>query len=89
MKFSTQVVAALKALHPGVRRDIRRALDDLAAGIDRDTAPLHDELVGFYRLRVGKYRVIYRRDDSGVIIAEYLARRGDVYEEFEPPEPVD
>lgn len=85
MKFSSQVVAALKGLHPGVRRDIRRALDDVSAGIARDTAALQHELAGFRRLRVGKYRVIYRRDDSGELIAEYLAPRSDVYEEFEPP----
>jgi len=85
VKFSTQVVTALKGLHPGVRKDIRRALDDLSAGIKRDTAALQDELTGFHRLRVGKYRVIYRRDPSGELIAEYLAPRSDVYGEFEPP----
>ncbi len=85
MKFSSQVVAALKGLHPGVRKDIRRALDDLAAGITRNTAALQDKLAGFRRLRVGKYRVIYRRDASGELIAEYLAPRSDVYDEFEPP----
>lgn len=85
MKFSDQVTAALKRLHPDARKNIRRTLDNLAAGRDCDTAPLEDELTGFHRLRVGKYRVIYRRDASGRIIAEFLGPRSDVYDEFKPP----
>jgi phage-related protein len=37
MKHSDQVAHALKSLHPDVRRDIRRALDDIDAGRKRDT----------------------------------------------------
>ena len=84
MKFSEQVVVALKALHPGVRRDIRRALDDLAAGRPRDTASLSGELKGFSRLRVGRHRVIYRRDKTGEILVEYLAPRRVIYKRFKP-----
>jgi mRNA interferase RelE/StbE len=55
LKFSDQVVAALKELHPGVRRNIRRALDDVNTGKKRDVGMLTDKLAGFWRLRVGKY----------------------------------
>ena len=48
MKFSDQVVAALKELHPGVRRDIRRALDDVSTGKKRDVGMLTDKLEGYH-----------------------------------------
>jgi mRNA interferase RelE/StbE len=63
LKFSDQVVDALKGLHPGVRRDIRRALDELNAGKKRDVAALTEELAGFWRLRVGKHRIVFRYAD--------------------------
>lgn len=86
MKVSSQVVDALKALHPGVRRDIRRALDDIEAGRKRDVRRLGAPLADFFRLRVGKYRVIFRFDPkTHEILAEYLDRRDTVYEKFTPP----
>ena len=85
MKYSDQVVAALKKLHPGVRRDIRRALDDVSAGMPRDVRRLTDQLNGLWRLRVGKYRVVFRYDEAGEVIAEYLGPRSTVYRSFRPP----
>jgi mRNA interferase RelE/StbE len=86
VKFSDQVSAALKSLHPDARREIRRALSDLEAGQRRDTKALKAPLHGFLRLRVGRYRVIYRRDpESSTIIAEFLDGRSTVYERFQPP----
>lgn len=85
MKFSDQVVAALRELHPGVRRDIRRALDDVNSGKKRDVRALGEPLKGFWRLRVGKYRVVLRHSDTGELIAEYLAPRESVYRSFQPP----
>jgi mRNA interferase RelE/StbE len=86
VKFSDQVSAALKSLHPDTRREIRRALSDLEAGKKRDTKALKAPLHGFSRLRVGKYRVIYRHDPEGnSLIAEFLDGRSTVYEKFEPP----
>ena len=87
MKFSDQVISALKSLHPDVRRNIRRALDDIEVGKKRDTKRLTNELSAFWRLRVGKYRVIFRPDpDTGEIIAEFLDLRSSVYESFDPPQ---
>lgn len=83
MKFSDQVVSVLKAMHPGVRKDIRRALSDLEAGRKRNVRRLERELAGFSRLRVGKYRAIFRHGETGEIIVEYLDSREVVYQEFE------
>ena len=85
MKFSDQVVGSLKALHPGVRKDIRRALDEVNAGKKRDVAALTGELAGFWRLRVGKHRIVFRYDEAGQLMAEFLGPRRTVYHSFRPP----
>ena len=83
MKYSDQVAATLRSLHPQTRQAIRRALADLDAGKQRDTKVLRPPLQGFSRLRVGKYRIIYRREpESHTIIAEYLESRATIYESF-------
>jgi hypothetical protein len=46
VKVSLQVAETLEALHPGVRKDLRRALDDLDAGKKRDVRALNQTLVG-------------------------------------------
>ena len=85
MKFSDQVVGALKALHPGVRKDIRRALEEVNAGKKRDIAALAGALAGFWRLRVGKHRIVFRYDEGGRLMAEFLGPRSTIYRSFKPP----
>ena len=84
MKLSDQVATSLAAMHPGVRKDIRRALDEVNAGKKRDVAVLAGRLKGYRRLRVGRHRVVFRYSDSGELIAEYLGPRGSVYRNFDP-----
>lgn len=85
MRFSDQVVDAFKALHPGVRKDIRRALDEVNAGKKRDVAALTGELTGFWRLRVGRHRIVFRYDEVGQLTAEFLGPRSTKYRSFRPP----
>lgn len=87
MKVSDQFAQALRGLHPGVRKDIRRALADVDAGKRRDVAGLTGRLLGFSRLRVGKCRIIIRYDDAGELIAELLGVRDSVYESFSSSPP--
>ena len=83
MKYSDQVVATLISLHSQTRQAIRRAPADLDGGKKRDTKALSPPLQGFSRLRVGKLRIIYRREpESHAIIAEYLEFRATIYESF-------
>jgi len=81
MKYSDQVVAALRNMHPGVRKDIRRQLDAAEAGRPCDMKLLQGMLQDYWRLRVGRYRVVLRYEDGG-LVAEYLALRKIVYEMF-------
>ena len=75
----------LDSLHPDIKRQIRQAIDDVAAGKKRDTRPLGGVLQGFHRLRVGRWRTIYRyHADTGEMIVEFIEDRGSVYEDFQP-----
>ncbi len=85
MKFSDQVIAALEKLHPGVKRDIRRALDEVNQGKKRDVRSLRGRLSDFRRLRVGKYRAVFRYDEAGELIVEFLGPRRTANGDFQPP----
>jgi mRNA interferase RelE/StbE len=75
-----QIVARLRTLHPDHRKEIRAALRKLAKG-HGDVKELAGRLTGFYRLRVGRYRVVYRYRDKHVE-AIFLEQRSIVYELF-------
>ena len=79
---SEQVLAGLGKLHPDQRREVRRALRDLAKG-SGDTKELAGALAGFYRLRVGRYRLVYRYGERQ-IEAIFFEHRSVVYELFRP-----
>jgi mRNA-degrading endonuclease RelE of RelBE toxin-antitoxin system len=69
-------------LGPEDRRAVKRAILQL----DRergDIRALRDRLDGYYRLRVGSYRVIYRYLPGRVIECVYMNNRALVYDVFE------
>lgn len=63
MRYAIRVPADLSRLiarlHPQLKRKLRAALHDLAADA-RLGKPLKDPLAGFWSLRIGKFRLIYR-----------------------------
>ena len=79
---SEQIVARLRTLHPDHRKDVRSALRELAKG-QGDVKELAGRLAGFYRLRIGRYRIVYRYRDKHVE-AIFLEQRSIVYELFRP-----
>lgn len=81
---SPQVADFLRGLAPEPRRVLRAALRDLGEGRG-DLLALEHPLDGFYRLRVGRYRVIFRYvivRGTSVIRCDYAQRRELVYETF-------
>jgi mRNA interferase RelE/StbE len=79
---SEQVLLRLRTLHPERKKEIRQALSDLER--DRgDRKELTDALAGFYRLRVGRYRIVYCYREK-CIEAVFLELRSVVYELFRP-----
>ena len=79
---SEQILGRLRTIHPDHRRDIRTALRDLAKGRG-DVKELAGRLAGFYRLRIGRYRIVYRYRDKH-LEAIFLEQRSIVYELFRP-----
>ena len=78
----TQVIAFARRLAPEPRRAIKRALQDLREE-KGDFRALEAALSGYYRLRVGKHRVIFVYASDGAIEAIFLEERSLVYEVFE------
>jgi mRNA interferase RelE/StbE len=77
-----QVIEFVKRLAPEPRRAIKRALKDL--GRDRgDICPLDGNFTSYYRLRVGRHRVIFYYAPDGAIEAVFVEERSLVYDVFE------
>jgi mRNA interferase RelE/StbE len=77
-----EVARFASTLGPNHRRALKRAILELA-NEKRDISALTDELSGFHRLRVGRFRVIYRYLPGMEIECEYADERRIVYEIFE------
>ncbi|HEY1718950.1 MAG TPA: cytotoxic translational repressor of toxin-antitoxin stability system [Verrucomicrobiae bacterium] len=64
------------------RRAVKRAILELA-NERGDIRALRDRLDGYYRLRVGSYRVVFRYLPGRVIECVYVNDRALVYDVFE------
>lgn len=64
------------------RREVKRALKALSEGRG-DMRALEAPLDGYYRLKIGSYRLIFRHAEGGRIICVYMNTRKLVYEIFE------
>ncbi len=78
---SEQVAEWLSRLAPEPKRRLRAALKKLETWRG-DIAPLQGELEGFYRLRIGGYRIVFRVMPRQMIRLEYADTRDVVYEVF-------
>lgn len=67
-------------LHPEHRRAIKAALAALAAGRLGDVKPLEEELDGLQRLRVGRYRIVFRYLPDGSARCFFMESRRVVYD---------
>lgn len=79
LKVSAEVRNVIRRLHPELQRKIRAALADI---LDDPTCGkgLKEELAGYWSLRVGRTRIIYRLAGSSVEIAA-VGPREMIYEE--------
>jgi len=84
VEIAEQVVTFIRSLPPEPRKALRRALSELEQERG-DIRPLEGELEDFYRLRVGRYRVIFQYRVAGrrrSIRCVYAASRSIIYEIF-------
>jgi mRNA interferase RelE/StbE len=79
---AVQVIEYVRRLAPEPRRAIKRALMDLRHE-SGDIQALEGNLSGYYRLKVGRHRLIfaYARDEAIEVV--FIEERSLVYEVFE------
>ncbi|MBE7540063.1 MAG: hypothetical protein HS122_16840 [Opitutaceae bacterium] len=82
LRVATQIIDFAKRLSPEQRRMVKRALQDLCHERG-DLRALEGGLAGYYRLRVGKFRLIFSHAEDGSIDAVFIEERSLVYEVFE------
>ena len=74
LKIPRQVREIIRHLHPYLKRDVRAALITI---LENPTCgkPLERELKGYWSLRVGRHRIIYRPDDEGAEVVAIGLRK--------------
>lgn len=78
IEFTGHAERDLKNLDPQVKGLIKKALRRLAEGLEAGL-PLSGEWRGFYKLRVGDYRIIYKKLDEESILVRYVSHRREAY----------
>lgn len=82
VRVREQVRNFYSRLAPEERRAVKRGLRQL--GSDRgDIRALRERLDGYYRLRVGTYRIVFRYLPGRIIECVYMNSRSLVYDVFE------
>jgi mRNA interferase RelE/StbE len=84
VKIRQEVIDFLRRLPPEPRHTLKVAIKGLARE-KGDIRALTDDLEGFYRLRVGRYRVIFRYEIHGgarMIACVFAGPRNWIYEVF-------
>ncbi len=82
VKVREQVWTFYHQLSPQNRRAVKQALVQLGRE-NGDIRSLRDRLEGYYRLRVGCHRIIFRYLEGRVIECVYMNDRALVYDVFE------
>ena len=80
LRVPTHVAELIRGLHPGIKRKVRAALGSLLDDPLTGKA-LKDDLDGLRSLRLGRFRVIYRIGDEGMIEIVSVGPRKSIYEE--------
>lgn len=82
VRLQTGAAEQLQALDPKVRRQVRKKLLWLGEHAEEIRhLPLHRELAGLYKRRVGDYRIVYQvLMDDRLLVIHRIGHRRDVYE---------
>ena len=79
---AVQVIEYVRRLAPEPRRAVKRALIDLRRE-SGDIQALEGNLSGYYRLKVGRHRLIFAYAQDQAIEVVFIEERSLVYEVFE------
>jgi mRNA interferase RelE/StbE len=81
VEYEPEVLVSLERLTPIVRDRVVNKINWLAENFEQITpSPLTADLAGFYKLRVGEYRVIYDfNSEERIITIDKIGHRREVY----------
>ncbi|MGB3308712.1 MAG: type II toxin-antitoxin system RelE/ParE family toxin [Nodosilinea sp.] len=80
VEYDPEAIADLKRLSISVRKRIVTKIDWLTENFDGvQPLPLAANLAGFFKLRVGDYRVIYEFDRTLRVITDRVGHRSEIY----------
>lgn len=68
IKYLKESVEQLAKIPRNIRNSILDAIDERLTKYPEMFKPLRGDLIGYYRLRVGKYRVIYKIEKEIVTV---------------------
>ena len=80
LRVPTDVARLIQNLHPGLKRKVRNALEQILADPHSGKA-LKDELEGLRSFRVGRFRIFYRVAAGRRIDLVAVGPRAVIYEE--------
>jgi len=78
LQFTRRALRDIRKLPPKVQRRIEIALDALIEDTQAGDL-LHGDRKGYWRLRPGDYRIIYRITEGNTVEIQYLRHRRTAY----------
>jgi len=78
IRFARRALRDIRKVPPEARRMVEVALDQLMDD-PRSGDRLHGEWEGYWKLRTGDYRIIYRILDGTLVEVQYVRHRRDAY----------
>jgi mRNA interferase RelE/StbE len=82
LRTAVQIIDYARRLAPVPRRAVKKALRELSSE-HGDIRALEGSLAGYYRLRIGRHRIIFSYAADDAIEAIFIEERSLVYEIFE------
>ena len=74
-EYTKAAVKSISSMERKTKQRIKEAIEGIPDG---DIKPLQGSLT-LYRLRVGKWRIVFSYPDDDTVLIERIAPRGDVY----------
>lgn len=78
LRFTRRALRDIRKLPRDVRRQIEIALDALIED-PRAGDRLHGDWEGYWKLRAGDYRIIYRIANTDTVLIQYVRHRREAY----------
>lgn len=78
LRFTRRAVRDIQKMTPQLRRRLEIALDQLIND-PKAGDPLHGDWQGYWKLRMGDYRIIYRIVNTHVVEVQYVRHRREAY----------